>query len=260
MTQASAQDNGNGVWVVVATYNEAENLPVLVDGLFGLATPANVCVVDDGSPDGTGEIADEWSARYPGRMAVIHRAGKLGYASAHREGLRLVLDRGARCVVTMDADLSHEPGRIPVMLEALESADVVVGSRYVEGGRTENWSTMRVLLSRVGGGVVTRLLTGLRQADCTSGFRGYRRETLERADPWSTTTDGYGFLVELLFRCQRMGARIVETPIVFADRRAGSSKLSKMIIVESALLCFRLLFQRLGKPPQTYAATPTEPQ
>jgi dolichol-phosphate mannosyltransferase len=241
------------VWVVVATYNESENLPTLLEGLWATGEALNVCIVDDGSPDGTGEVADEWAARWPGRVAVIHRAGKLGYASAHREGMRLALERGAAVVVTMDADLSHEPERIPAMLAALREADVVVGSRYVVGGRTENWSGFRMLLSRVGGGVVTRALTGLRQADCTSGYRAYRPEMLQRANPWSTAAEGYGFLVELLFRCQRLGARVVEVPIVFADRRAGRSKLSRVIILESALLCFRLCLQRLRKAPRSYA-------
>jgi len=139
------------------------------------------------------------------------------------------------------------------MVDALEEADVVVGSRYTAGGATRNWSLARIVLSRLGGGVVTRLLTGLRQADCTSGFRAYRAGILERADPWSTGADGYGFLVELLFRCQRVGARIAEIPIVFVDRRAGASKLSKRIIFESMVLCFRLLGERFNKAPASYA-------
>jgi len=248
-TMANSPDNGSPTtWVVVATYNEAENLPSLLEGLLSLPVPPGVCIVDDGSPDGTGDIADRWGAEHPGRVAVLHRAGKLGYASAHREGMSRALQQGAQRVITMDADLSHDPSTIPTMLRALDGADVVVGSRYVPGGRVENWSLFRVFLSRFGGGVVTRLLTGLRQADCTSGFRAYRAEVLQQADPWATTTDGYGFLVELLFRCQRLGARIVEVPIVFSDRRAGQSKLSRRIILESALLCFRLFAQRFAAP------------
>lgn len=247
----NSPDNGSPTtWVVVATYNEAENLPSLLEGLLSLPVPLGICIVDDGSPDGTGEVADQWCADHPGRLAVIHRAGKLGYASAHREGMSCALQRGAGVVVTMDADLSHDPATVPTILHALDGADVVVGSRYVPGGRVENWSLFRVFLSRFGGGVVTRLLTGLRQADCTTGFRAYRADVLQQADPWATTTDGYGFLVEMLFRCQRLGARIVEVPIVFSDRRAGQSKLSRRIIVESALLCFRLFAQRLAAPAQ----------
>lgn len=246
-------ESANQLWVVTATYNEAENLPTLLEGLLAVEPAVKVCVVDDGSPDGTGDIAEEWAQRHKGRIVVIHRGGKLGYASAHRDGMRMVLDRGAAVVVTMDADLSHDPSRIGPMLRALDNADVVVGSRYVAGGRTENWSAFRVLLSRVGGGVVTRLLTGLRQADCTSGFRAYRRQMLERANPWTTGADGYGFLVELLFRCQRLGGRIVEVPIIFVDRQAGRSKLSKMIILESALLCFRLFGERWRRVPESYA-------
>ncbi len=240
------------VWLVTATYNEADNLPELLRRIDALSEPPGVCIVDDGSPDGTGEIADRWAAARE-KALVIHRPGKLGYASAHREGMRAVLDRGADVVVTLDADLSHEPERIPTMVNALEKADVVVGSRYTAGGATRNWSLARIVLSRLGGGVVTRLLTGLRQADCTSGFRAYRADVLERADPWSTGADGYGFLVELLFRCQRIGARIVEVPIVFVDRRAGASKLSKRIIFESMMLCFRLLGERFTKAPASYA-------
>jgi dolichol-phosphate mannosyltransferase len=236
----------SGAWVVVATYNEAENLGPLLDRLEALPSRLGVCVVDDASPDGTGELADARAEALGERMVVLHRAGKLGYASAHREGMRAVLDRGAEVVVTMDADLSHAPETLSVMLERLAEADVVIGSRYVAGGRTVNWSVGRVLLSRLGGSLVTRLLTGLRQADCTSGFRAYRRAALLEVDPWTTTAEGYGFLVELLFRCQRQGARIVEVPIVFHDRRAGRSKLSRRIILESALLCFSLAGQRLA--------------
>ena len=245
------------VWLVTATYNEAGNLPELLRRIDGLPDPPGVCIVDDGSPDGTGRIADDWAAGREHAL-VIHRAGKLGYASAHREGMRAVLDRGADVVVTLDADLSHEPERIPVMLDALGQADVVVGSRYVAGGETRNWSVLRVLLSRVGGGVVTRALTGLRQADPTSGFRAYRAEMLLRADPWSTGAEGYGFLVETLFRCSRLKARIAEIPIVFFDRRAGVSKLSRRIILESALLCLRLLFQRFSPAPASYAGSQQE--
>ncbi len=237
------------VYVVTATYNEADNLPTLVHRLFELRLPLHLIVVDDASPDGTGELAEQLAARYPGKVTVVHRPGKLGYASAHRRALSMALNHGAATVITMDADLSHDPGRIPALMQALEHCDVVVGSRYVPGGRIEGWGWFRHFLSRVGGRFVTRLLTGLRAGDCTSGFRAYRAPLLRKVRFDQTQSEGYGFLVEMLFRCQRAGARICEVPIVFVDRRAGRSKLSKRIILESALLCFKLLGQRLCTRP-----------
>lgn len=252
MAESPAAPHKPDVWVVTATYNERQNLPQLLGELLELSARPTICIVDDNSPDGTRELADQYQRRYPDRIRVIHRQSKLGYASAHRQGMRLAVDSGSMIIITMDADLSHDPAIIPPMLEELAEADVVVGSRYVAGGRTENWSAFRVLLSRVGG-AIARLLAGLPQADPTSGFRAYRRQILQRANPWSTTATGYGFLVDLLFRCQRLGARISEIPIVYHDRQAGKSKLSRKIILESALLCFRLLLQRLAKPVETYA-------
>ncbi len=232
-------------YVVTATYNEAENLPLLVEGVLGLGLPLCLVLVDDASPDGTGELADRLACDHPGRLTVIHREAKLGYASAQRIGMAAALEAGAEIVVTMDADLSHNPQRIPAMVAMLQDNDGVIGSLYVVGGGGDGWGWFRRLLSKFGGSIVTRLLSGLQANDCTSGFRAYRAEALHRADFARTEAEGYGFLVELLFRCQRAGARITEVPIIFTDRRAGQSKLSPRIIVESALLCFRLLWQRL---------------
>ncbi len=236
------------IYVVTATYNEAENLPLLAEGLLTLDPPLHLVVVDDASPDGTGELAERLAREHPGRLTIIHRHSKLGYASAQRAGIGTALQAQAKTIVTMDADLSHDPQCLPTMLAMLGDCEVVIGSRYVAGGRVEGWGWFRHFLSRFGGRVVTRLLTGLHANDCTSGFRAYRADVLRPAAFDETQSDGYGFQVEMLFRCQRAGARICEVPITFVDRRAGHSKLSKRIIAESALLCFKLMWQRLTKP------------
>lgn len=231
-------------WAVTATYNEAENLPELASALLALPAAVTLVIVDDGSPDGTGEIAERLAAEHPGRFHALHRPGKMGYASAHLLGIQYALDHGAQVVVTMDADLSHDPARIPDMLGALADADVVVGSRYVPGGGTENWGADRKLLSRTAG-MLVRLVTGLPVADPTGGFRAYRAPILTAARFRDVRQEGYAFLSEMLFRCMRAGARITEVPIIFADRRYGRSKLSKKIIVEAALNLFSLGWRRL---------------
>lgn len=231
-------------WAVTATYNEAENLPELAAGLLALPTPVTLVIVDDNSPDGTGDIADRLAAEHPGCFHALHRPGKMGYASAHLLGIQYALDHGARVVVTMDADLSHDPERIPDMLAALADADVVVGSRYVPGGKTVNWGRDRRLLSRTAG-MLVRLATGLPVADPTGGFRAYRAPILTAAKFRDVRQEGYAFLSEMLFRCLRAGARITEVPITFVDRRYGRSKLSKRIILEAALNLFSLGRRRL---------------
>lgn len=235
---------GEAVWAVTATYNEAENLPELAEGLLALPVPTTLVIVDDGSPDGTGALADRLAADHPGRFHALHRPGKMGYASAHLLGIQYALDHGAQVVVTMDADLSHDPARIPDMLAALDDADVVVGSRYVPGGATVNWGMDRKLLSRTAG-VLVRLASGLRVADPTGGFRAYRAPILTAAKFREVRQEGYAFLSEMLFRCMRAGARIVEVPITFVDRRYGRSKLSKKIILEAALNLFSLGWRRV---------------
>lgn len=229
-------------YVTIATYNERENLPLVI-GQIGAAAPGlNVVVIDDGSPDGTGQIADELAADRPW-LHVLHREGKGGYASAHVAGLRWALDRGAQRLLTMDADLSHDPTVLPAILEGLLTHDMVLGSRYVSGGGTRNWGLFRRLLSRFGS-FYARTILGLRQHDCTTGYRGYRADLVCRCGMLDSVTQGYSFLVEVLYRCVRAGARVLEVPIIFVDRQYGKSKLSKAIMFEAALLPWRL---RLGK-------------
>ncbi|MBC7289054.1 MAG: glycosyltransferase, partial [Armatimonadetes bacterium] len=171
----------------------------------------------------------------PGRVAVIHRQGKLGYASAVRAGLRFCYDLGFEILITMDCDHSHDPSVVPVMLDKIRGADMVIGSRYVPGGGTVGWPWYRRLLSRAGG-AIARALTGMTIRDPTGGFRAFRRDLLDRIGVWNTTAEGYGFLTETAFRAWLVGARIVEVPIIFRDRTRGKSKLSKRIILEAARL------------------------
>ncbi len=227
----------HSIWAVTATYNEAQNLPELAKGILALPVPLRLIIVDDGSPDGTGEIADRLADEHPKRFSVIHRPGKMGYASAHLLGIRTALDHGAQVVITMDADLSHDPARIPAMLDALRGADVVIGSRYVPGGGTVNWGLDRRIASRVAG-MLVRLASGMRVADPTGGFRAYRADILKRANYHAVQREGYSFLYEILFRCVRAGGTVREIPITFVDRRAGQSKLSGQIILEAALHLF----------------------
>lgn len=234
------------VWAITATYNEAENLPALAQALLALPAPPKLLVIDDNSPDGTGEIADRLAQEHPGRFACLHRPAKMGYASAHLLGIGYALDHGAEIVLTLDADLSHDPAVIPELTRALEDADVAVGSRYVPGGGTVNWGIERKALSRVAG-VLVRLASGMKVADPTGGFRAYRASSLRQAGFRRVRQEGYAFLSEMLFRCVRAGGRVAEVPITFVDRRAGSSKLSKRIILEAALNLFSLAWRRITR-------------
>jgi glycosyltransferase involved in cell wall biosynthesis len=232
--------------VLLPTYNEAENLPRLVAALRALPVPVEVLVVDDGSPDGTGTLADEL-ARRDAAVAVLHRRGPRGYGEALTEGFREALRRGASRVVTMDSDFSHDPARVPSLLDALEAADVAIGSRYVAGGEVRAWSLSRRLLSASANAFV-RVLYHLPARDCTSGFRAYRREVLE-GEPWTRThSAGYSFLVEVLYwATQAPGRRVQEVPIRFVDRVAGRSKMGLREIVGGAVNLLRLRL-RLALP------------
>jgi len=230
--------------VVVPTYNEAENLPALAEQLLALEPAVDVLVVDDASPDGTGGIADGIASDEP-RFTVLHRTGPRGYAAASREGLRRALDGGYDLVCTMDADLSHDPGALPRLIAAAESADLAIGSRYVEGGEiVVDWGPVRRAVS-VSGSRYARLMTGANVHDCTSGFRCYRASALRSVPFEDLRSDGYSFLIEMLSGLSRTGARIVEVPIRYVDRRAGASKISRHIVVEALGITTGLGVKRL---------------
>lgn len=224
--------------VVLPTYEEAENIGPFLRAVRDAAPTTDVLVVDDNSPDGTGRIAEEVGAEIGG-VQVLHRPGKAGLGSAYREGFARVLGGDYDVVVSMDADFSHDPARIPEFLEAIgEGADLVIGSRYVTGGGTTDWPIHRQLLSKWGNGY-TRTVLGVAARDCTSGYRAYRATALAGIDPTSTSAEGYAFLTELVRRLTTIGAIIVERPIVFRDRTRGKSKMSGRIIVESMFLVTR---------------------
>lgn len=221
--------------VVLPTYNEAENIVDFVGAVRRAAPDADVLVVDDNSPDGTGLLADQMASTDPS-ISVLHRTEKAGLGAAYRHGFSVAFERGYDVIVSMDSDFSHDPTVIPTMLARIaEGADVVVGSRYVHGGGTIDWPFRRQMLSKWGNRY-TGMVLGVKVRDCTSGFRAYRASSLEAAHPGGTTAEGYAFLTELVYRLSSRGARVVETPIIFRDRERGVSKMSGRIIVESMLL------------------------
>ncbi|MCC7440336.1 MAG: polyprenol monophosphomannose synthase [Bdellovibrionales bacterium] len=225
--------------IVVPTYNEIENLGLLVEAVLGRA-PASVdlLVVDDGSPDGTGRAADALAAANA-RVQVLHRSGKLGLGTAYVAGFRWGLERGYEALVQMDADFSHDPSYLPRMFELLESHDGAIGSRYVAGGGTVNWGLGRKLLSR-GGSLYSRLILGVGLRDFTGGFNGWRRKVLEAVDLSTLRSDGYSFQIELKYRASLLGFRLKEFPIVFADRKVGKSKMNRAIVLEALARVWQL--------------------
>ena len=217
--------------IIIPTYNESGNIEGIVRDILAIECGVSILIVDDNSPDGTGETADRLSEELP-EVHVRHRPGKQGLGSAYRFGFAEALDMGATCVFEMDADYSHDPRYIPQFLSAIGDHDVVIGSRYVEGGGIENWGLARELISR-GGNLYARLCTGLKINDATSGYRCYRSEVLKAIDIPRVSTSGYGFQVEMAYVCITMGFDVFELPIVFTDRRVGESKMSKNIVWEA---------------------------
>jgi len=241
------------VLVVVPTYNEADNIAELVRRILDQPGNLDILVVDDNSPDGTGQIADTL-AQSPGscgRLHVLHRPGKSGLGRAYLAGFAWALARDYDAAVEMDADFSHDPMYLPSLLQGARDADVVIGSRYLNGISVINWPLRRVLLSW-GANYYVRSVTRLRVRDCTSGFRLYRRPVLEAIDLSSVRSNGYSFQVEMTFRAQLAGFRLVEVPIIFVERHAGQSKMSQSVIWESVLMPLKLrlrarrLRRRLG--------------
>jgi dolichol-phosphate mannosyltransferase len=223
------------VWVVLPTYNERENLETVVagvrDALAAAAPEHTILIVDDSSPDGTGELADELAARDPA-IRVLHRPEKQGLGQAYIAGFQRALAEGAALVIEMDADMSHDPGYLPTMVGAARHFDLVLGSRYVPGGEVRNWGRMRRLVSR-GGCWYARMVLGLGVRDLTGGFKCFRRDVLEALDLDEIRSQGYAFQVELTYRAVLRGFRVLEVPIVFTDRTVGQSKMSRRIVLEA---------------------------
>ncbi|MEY2848994.1 MAG: hypothetical protein RI885_1659 [Actinomycetota bacterium] len=227
----TATPNGNPSLVIIPTYNEAQNVESIVDRTLAASDTLDVLVVDDGSPDGTGRIADGLAARHS-RVAVLHRTSKEGLGAAYLAGFAYGLERGYEHLVEMDADGSHHPEDLPTLLALLETHDLALGSRWVPGGAVENWPLRRKLLSR-GGNLYTRIALGITVKDATGGFRAFRSRALERIDIRSVASQGYCFQVDLLWRALERGLSVVETPITFTERVLGESKMSGSIVRES---------------------------
>ena len=226
--------------IIIPTYNERENIVDLLKQIREIAPGAHVAVVDDRSPDGTGDVVRSFSGSAEGAaVTLIERSGTRGLGNAYREGLRYGLDHGYDVLLTMDADFSHNPLHLPALLEASRDHDVTIGSRYVRDGGTINWRIRRILLSWLANRFARSILN-LQGADLTSGYRAYRRKILEEIGPENVRSNGYSFLVEMLFRAQRNHARVAEVPIIFFDRTMGASKISRREIFLSVLTILRL--------------------
>ena len=224
------------VWVVIPTYNEADNVERIVPAAAAelersIPGDYRILIVDDGSPDGTGQLADRLAAN-ASYLEVLHRAGKAGLGSAYREGFKHALQDGAELLIEMDADFSHDPSYLPQLVAAAEDADLVLGSRYVKGGGVQDWGLLRRLISR-GGGLYARLILGVGIHDLTGGFKCIRREVLEGIGLDSVRAEGYVFQIEVTYRTLLAGFRVREIPIVFRDRAAGTSKMSARIAIEA---------------------------
>ena len=229
--------------VCVPTYNERANLPLIVPAILEQDPRLEVLVIDDSSPDGTGELADTLAAESP-RVHVLHRGAKEGLGRAYLSGFRWALDRGYEFILEMDADFSHDPKFLPLFIEASQQADLVIGSRYKQGVNVINWPISRLLLS-LGANQYARMITGLPISDSTGGFKCFRRDVLAAIDFSRVRSNGYAFQIEMSYRAWRKGFRIVEIPIVFTDRVEGQSKMSKRIVREAVWMVWSLRFRAL---------------
>ncbi len=240
--------------VVVPTYNEAENLPALVERIMALPD-FSLLVVDDNSPDGTGDLAEELRSSFPGRMELLRRSGKLGLGTAYLAGFRIALRLGYSYLFQMDADFSHDPADLPRLLAELQAgADLVIGSRYAPGGGTQNWPLWRLAMSR-GGSLYARAVLGLPIRDLTGGYRGWRRQTLLDIPLGQVRSEGYSFQLEMAYRSARAGKRMVEIPIRFVERRSGASKMSTAIFLEAIMTVWRLRLEEIQLPRPLRGAT-----
>ena len=249
--ETPARAAGSGAWIIMPTYNEAENVRPISGAILEALPGATLLIVDDASPDGTGTLADELAAGDP-RIRVLHRTAKTGLGRAYLDGFRVALGNGAQAVLQSDADWSHDPASLPSVLAPIEqgAADLVIGSRYVTGGGTVDWGIGRRVLSR-GGSLFARLVLGLPARDLTGGFKAWRAETLATIDFDGVHAGGYVFQIEMTYRANRLGARIREVPITFRDRRVGQSKMSRRIVFEALVVVCQLRVDELrGRGPR----------
>jgi dolichol-phosphate mannosyltransferase len=246
--------------IIIPTYNEKDNLSPLLTEIFSYAPETDILIVDDNSPDGTGDLADE-IRQQNAQVSVLHRPDKLGLGTAYIEGFKYAIEHGYDAAFEMDADFSHDPRYLPNFLNAIENADLVIGSRYIPGGDTPNWTIPRRLISG-GGNIYARFMLGIPVLDCTAGFRCYRREVLENIDLDAIQSQGYAFQIELVYRVMQHGFKIVETPIVFLDRRVGKSKMSRKIVIEGFTYVFKARFSKRPKKSNftTLDSTPEQPR
>lgn len=253
--------SGMRTLIIIPTYNEIENLPLLLRDIFSYAPATNILIVDDNSPDGTGKLADEMAQKNP-HIHVLHRPGKLGLGTAYIAGFKYAIAHKYDAAFEMDADFSHDPRYLPDFLNAIRNADLVIGSRYIPGGNTPNWSKTRRLISGFGN-IFARFVLGIGVHDCTGGYRCYRRQLLETLNLDDIESRGYAFQIEMTYRVMQSGFKIVETPITFMDRRLGTSKMSRKIMIEAFTYVLRARFQKRHPFPESnvksqITSSPTE--
>ena len=239
--------------VIIPTYNERANIPVLIAGLMKHAN-VRVLVVDDNSPDGTGALAEARGREYNGRVSVLHRTTNRGFGRSYIDGMKQAMGEDVDVICQMDADLSHDPAQLPDLIAAIGAADMVIGSRYVPGGSIVNWPLQRHVLSRFANTYI-RTVTRVSAHDCTSGYRCWKKSALAALPLDAFFSDGYSFLVEMLFVAHRRGCRIAEVPITFVERREGESKVSRAVLLESAVTPWRLI----SNPESSRKAPPRTP-